>query len=60
MVFKGALENSGRAFLCGQRRMLVTAIIGYPLFYFLRKNLSLAMTGTTAVNVAVRPSSRPA
>ena len=45
MVFKGALENSGRAFLCGQRRMLVTTIIGYTLFYFLRKNLSLAMPG---------------
>ena len=45
MVFKGALENSGRAFLRGQRRMLVTTIIGYTLFYFLRKNLSLAMPG---------------
>ncbi|MBR2839442.1 MAG: MFS transporter [Kiritimatiellae bacterium] len=28
-----------------QRRMLVTTIIGYTLFYFLRKNLSLAMPG---------------
>ena len=45
MAFKGALENSGRAFLRGQRRMLVTTIIGYTLFYFLRKNLSLAMPG---------------
>lgn len=45
MVLKGALENSGRAFLRGQRRMLVTTIIGYTLFYFLRKNLSLAMPG---------------
>ena len=43
MAFKGALENSGRAFLRGQRRMLVTTIIGYTLFYFLRKNLSLAL-----------------
>lgn len=45
MAFKGTLENSGRAFLRGQRRMLVTTIIGYTLFYFLRKNLSLAMPG---------------
>ena len=35
---------SGR-FLRMQRRMLVTTIIGYTLFYFLRKNLSLAMPG---------------
>ncbi len=28
-----------------QRRMLVTTIVGYTLFYFLRKNLSLAMPG---------------
>ena len=34
-----------RKFLRGQRRMLVTTIIGYTLFYFLRKNLSLAMPG---------------
>ena len=34
-----------RMFLRGQRRMLVTTIIGYTLFYFLRKNLSLAMPG---------------
>ncbi len=45
MAFKGALENPGKAFLRGQRRMLVTTIIGYTLFYFLRKNLSLAMPG---------------
>ena len=45
MVLKGALEDSGRAFLRGQRRMLVMTIIGYTLFYFLRKNLSLAMPG---------------
>ena len=32
-------------FLRMQRRMLVTTIIGYTLFYFLRKNLSLAMPG---------------
>ena len=34
-----------KRFLRGQRRMLVTTIIGYTLFYFLRKNLSLAMPG---------------
>ncbi len=45
MAFNGASEKSGRAFLRGQRRMLVTTIIGYTLFYFLRKNLSLAMPG---------------
>ena len=45
MVFKGASETSGKAFLRGQRRMLVTTIVGYTLFYFLRKNLSLAMPG---------------
>ena len=45
MAFNGTSEKSGRAFLHGQRRMLVTTIIGYTLFYFLRKNLSLAMPG---------------
>lgn len=34
-----------RRFVRGQCRMLVTTIIGYTLFYFLRKNLSLAMPG---------------
>jgi MFS family permease len=34
-----------KAFARGQRRMLVTTIVGYTLFYFLRKNLSLAMPG---------------
>ena len=34
-----------KMFLRGQRLMLVTTIIGYTLFYFLRKNLSLAMPG---------------
>ena len=38
-------EQTRKAFLRGQRRMLVTTIIGYTLFYFLRKNLSLAMPG---------------
>lgn len=32
-------------FLHAQYRMLVMTIIGYTLFYFLRKNLSLAMPG---------------
>ena len=39
------MEASGGRFLRLQRRMLVTTIIGYTLFYFLRKNLSLAMPG---------------
>ena len=34
-----------RRFMRGQYRMLVMTIIGYTLFYFLRKNLSLAMPG---------------
>ena len=34
-----------RRFLRGQYRVLATTIIGYTLFYFLRKNLSLAMPG---------------
>ena len=38
-------EQTRKAFLRGQRRMLVMTIIGYTLFYFLRKNLSLAMPG---------------
>ena len=38
-------DASGGRFLLMQRRMLVTTIIGYTLFYFLRKNLSLAMPG---------------
>ena len=38
------MTTDGR-FLRMQRRMLVTTIIGYTLFYFLRKNLSLAMPG---------------
>ena len=45
MNFNGTLERPGIEFLRGQRRMLVTTIIGYTLFYFLRKNLSLAMPG---------------
>jgi OPA family glycerol-3-phosphate transporter-like MFS transporter/OPA family sugar phosphate sensor protein UhpC-like MFS transporter len=43
--FEGTSEHAGKAFLRGQRRMLVTTIVGYTLFYFLRKNLSLAMPG---------------
>lgn len=39
------MNTADRMFLRGQRRMLVTTIIGYTLFYFLRKNLSLAMPG---------------
>ena len=38
-------EMLNRRMKRGQYRMLVTAIIGYTLFYFLRKNLSLAMPG---------------
>lgn len=34
-----------RNFLRMQYRMLATTIVGYTLFYFLRKNLSLAMPG---------------
>ena len=45
MNFEGTSEHAGKAFLRGQRRMLVTTIVGYTLFYFLRKNLSLAMPG---------------
>ena len=39
------MATTGRSFLRMQRRMLVTTIIGYTLFYFLRKNLPLAMPG---------------
>ena len=39
------MNAADKRFLCGQRRMLVTTIIGYTPFYFLRKNLSLAMPG---------------
>ena len=39
------MSTANKFFLRGQRRMLVTTIIGYTLFYFLRKNLSLAMPG---------------
>ena len=39
------MATTDRRFLRMQRRMLVTTIIGYTLFYFLRKNLSLAMPG---------------
>ena len=42
-LFSDATIN--KKFLRNQMRMLVTAIIGYTLFYFLRKNLSLAMPG---------------
>lgn len=34
-----------RQFRHGQWRMLATTILGYTLFYFLRKNLSLALPG---------------
>ena len=43
----GEIETA-RRFRRGQYRMLVTTIIGYTLFYFLRKNLSLAMPGLAA------------
>ena len=43
LLFEDSALN--RRFMRGQYRMLVTAIIGYTLFYFLRKNLSLAMPG---------------
>ena len=38
-------SSLNRRFLRGQYRMLVMTIVGYTLFYFLRKNLSLAMPG---------------
>ena len=43
---QGADEaETARRFRRGQYRMLATTIAGYTLFYFLRKNLSLAMPG---------------
>lgn len=42
---KADMGATDKRVLRGQRRMLVTTIIGYTLFYFLRKNLSLAMPG---------------
>jgi len=36
-----------RRFLRGQHRMLAMTIVGYTLFYFLRKNFSFAMPGLT-------------
>ena len=45
MEHPGTTEERAARFAHGQRRMLVTTIIGYTLFYFLRKNLSLAMPG---------------
>lgn len=44
MIFDGKTDLERRFRRC-QYRMLVTTIIGYSLFYFLRKNLSLAMPG---------------
>ncbi len=38
-------EKVERGFLCLQRRMLITTMIGYTLFYFMRKNFSFAMPG---------------
>ena len=43
-----------RRFMRGQYRMLVMTIIGYTLFYFLRKNLSLAMPGLAQERKRVR------
>ena len=40
-------EKTDRAFARGQWRMLGLTIIGYTLFYFLRKNFSFAMPGLT-------------
>lgn len=46
MTQKGEIEaETARRFKRGQYRMLATTIVGYTLFYFLRKNLSLAMPG---------------
>lgn len=44
MYSMGEIERAWR-FRRGQYRILVTTIIGYTLFCFLRKNLSLAMPG---------------
>ena len=38
-------SKTNARFRRGQIRMLMTTIVGYTLFYFLRKNLSLAMPG---------------
>ena len=40
-------EKTDRAFARGQWRMLGLTIVGYTLFYFLRKNFSFAMPGLT-------------
>ncbi len=40
-------EKTNRAFGRGQWRMLAMTIIGYTLFYFMRKNFSFAMPGLT-------------
>ena len=45
MEYRGTTDSQVARFARGQKRMLVTTIIGYTLFYFLRKNLSLAMPG---------------
>lgn len=37
------LEEVERQFRYRQKRILVSTIIGYALFYFVRKNFSIAM-----------------
>ena len=44
----GSAEQIQTTFRYWRLRILVTTIIGYALFYFVRKNLSLAMPGMEA------------
>ena len=46
-IYKQLGEKKG-SFLRWQMRVIIVTMIGYALFYFVRKNFSLAMPGLTA------------
>ena len=50
---------AGREFRYWQRRILISAIIGYALFYFVRKNLSVAMPVMEKELGITKSASRP-
>lgn len=43
-----AASDTAASYRYWQRRILISSIVGYALFYFVRKNLSLAMPGMAA------------
>ena len=47
-----SLGESKKSFMSWQLRTILVTMVGYALFYFVRKNFSLAMPGLTAAGAA--------